>query len=243
MPTDEYESLLDREEAIGRAQPLAEKICPLLREVVNHGSMVFRRCTTASDNLTGENVDVAPLVLYRQIIELTDTIEVLFGASCIDGAIPSLRVAFEASMSLDYIMQADYERRSLAWLCAHTHRRIAGHRRLDARTAAGQEVGVAWERDLVGVSPIVSSVIHDSVVPVRQLENVLARSQMAPIEAEYQRLAARKRWRPPEWSEFFGGPKNRRELAKTIGREIEYSGSLRCLVRLSPRSRRSSNAL
>ena len=64
MPTDEFLPLLDRERAVSNATPLIEAACPLLREVVNHASMAFRRCTAASDNLGGENEDLAPFILY-----------------------------------------------------------------------------------------------------------------------------------------------------------------------------------
>jgi hypothetical protein len=89
MPTDEYKPLLDRQEAIGNAEPLAQVACPLLREVINHASWAFRRCDAASDAHGAENEDLAAFVLYRHLIELTDGIEVLCSASCVNAAIPA----------------------------------------------------------------------------------------------------------------------------------------------------------
>ena len=137
MPTEEYKPLLDRAHAIETAQPLIDAACPLLREVVNHASWAFRRCDAASDAHGGENEDLAAFTLYRHLIELVDGIEHLFAASCVDAAVPLLRAELEASLSLDYILQADYTRRSLAWSCAYLHSRIATHERRDARDASG----------------------------------------------------------------------------------------------------------
>src|SRR5689334_11860614 len=119
MPTEEFRPLLDREEAINRAKPLIDAAAPLLTELVNHASLAFRRCSVASDNVGGENEDLAPFILYRHTIELIDGIDVLVRSSCVDASVPVLRAALEASLSLDYIMRADYVRRSLSWTCAY----------------------------------------------------------------------------------------------------------------------------
>jgi hypothetical protein len=46
---------------------------------------------------------------------------------------------------------------------------------------------------------------------------------LQPIESEYQRFR-RERGRRPDWFQMFGGPASRRELARAVGREAEYSG-------------------
>ena len=87
MPTEEYKQLLDRGAAMSRAAPLIDAAAPLLTELVNHASVAFRRCTAASDNLGGENEDLAAFILYRHIIELIDGVDTLFRSSCVDASI------------------------------------------------------------------------------------------------------------------------------------------------------------
>jgi len=216
MPTEEYKPLLDREQAIASAEPLISAACPLLREVVNHASWGFRRCDAASDTHGGENEDLAAFVLYRHLIELTDGVEVLFAASCVDSAVPIVRAAFEASLSLDYILREDYTRRSLAWTCAYLHGRIAAHERLDANTVAGGAFTAAitseFDRGL--------SVPYDAGPSVAGLRRVLDRPQFKDLDAEYVKLRKQLN-RAPDWFRLVG-EKTRRSLARAVGRETEY---------------------
>jgi hypothetical protein len=191
MPTDEFKPLLDRERAITTATGLIDASVPVLRELVNHASMAFRRCTAASDHLGGENEDLAPFILYRHIIELIDGIEMLFRSSCVDAAVPVLRAALEASLSLDYIMKADYARRSLAWTCTYAHGRIKAYQQLDVTTVPGEDFANVRARELGTDSPAWRA--FDSTSRVAAMERVLSRPSMQPIEAEYRRLVAHKR--------------------------------------------------
>ena len=77
--------------------------------------------------------DIATLALYRQIIEITDGLEVLVSSCCPLAAIPLIRNSFEAFLSLDYILENenDYKNRSLAWIVGHIHNRLDFYERLD----------------------------------------------------------------------------------------------------------------
>jgi hypothetical protein len=221
MPTEEYRPLLDRDDAIARATALIDAACPLLRELVNHATLAFRRCTAASDNHGGENEDMAPITLYRHTIELIDGIEVMFRASCVDAAVPVLRAAFEASISLDYILQEHFTRRSLSWTCGYLHARIASHQQLDATTPAGTAFAAARDREMAGDAQPWQP--YNSAAPVANLEHVLNRPMLQPIETEYQRFRQTHNNRRPHWFQLFDGPRNRRELASAVHREWEYS--------------------
>jgi hypothetical protein len=216
MATEEYSPILDRAGAIANAQPLIDVISPLLVELVNHATWAFRRMTVATDNLGGENEDVASLISYRHLVEVMDGVEVLVRSACTEACIPLLRAAFEASLTIDYVMADQYARRSLAWMCVYAHRRIDRHRLLDNSTESGRELADALSREF---SWTMTS--HDSQDSVQRLQRVLQRPSMAAVEAEYQRLKIKSR-RKPEWFQLFDGPPNRRQLARAVGREAEY---------------------
>ena len=222
MPTDEYQPLLDRARAVVEAQELIGIAAPVLREVVNHASWAFQRCQAAPIHRGGENEDLAPLILYRHLIELADGVEVLLSSSCVDAAVPLVRSTFEASISLRYILAADYAQRSLAWTHSYLRSRIRIHERLDRNTPAGAAAGIVFDRDLdLRVGPPTA---YDSGPPVARLMALLARPSFAPIEAEFQRTKATKRKNYPDWYELFNGPNNRRELARAVGEEPQYIG-------------------
>ena len=159
---------------------------------------------------------LAAFVLYRHLIELTDGIEVLFSASCVSAAVPTIRAAFEASLSLDFILREDYTRRSLAWTCAYVHDRISAHERHDAKTKAGEQFAKTFEREMGGRPPSVS----DADVPVAALRRLLAREQFRDLDAEYLKLRKQLN-RAPDWFRLVG-VQTRRVLAKAVGRESEY---------------------
>ncbi|MCA1554180.1 MAG: DUF5677 domain-containing protein [Chloroflexi bacterium] len=77
-------------------------------------------------------------MLYLHIIEMTDGIEALIAESCPIPAIPLVRSSFEARLSIEYILKADYQRRSLAWLLVYAHYRLNGYESLDPSTDRGQ---------------------------------------------------------------------------------------------------------
>jgi hypothetical protein len=217
MPTEEFKPLLDRQEAIKHADPLINAACPLLREVVNHSAWAMQRCHAASDALGAENEDLAPFVLYRHIIELTDGMEVMFASSAVDAAVPVLRAQFEASLSLDFILRDDYVRRSLAWTCAYMHQRIDAHETLDATTATGAAYAKVW----IDESKEPHGHVYDAGPSVAALRSVLAREQFKELNAEYVKLR-KKLGYAPDWFKLVG-IKSRKQLARAIQRETEYA--------------------
>jgi hypothetical protein len=109
-PTEPAFKLLNRSQSIADAKPLIERASPLLREIVNYSTNVFMRCMHAGNS---GSKDLPAFTLYLHMIEMTDGIEVLMSQACCEPAVPLLRSSFEASMSLRYMLQEDYENRSL----------------------------------------------------------------------------------------------------------------------------------
>lgn len=54
-----------------------------------------------------------------------------------------------------------------------------------------------------------------------ELRRLLDSPQLAPIEAEFQRVKALMK-RPPKWYSLFGGPNNLRDLARRLSQESDY---------------------
>jgi hypothetical protein len=218
MSTDEYKELLDRDGAEHAARELIDAACPLLRELVNHATWAFVRCSSASDEdrRGGENEDLAPFVLYRLLIEQVDGIEVLLSRSCADAAVPLLRSAFETSLALTYILseESSYRERSLAWVCAYIHKLIHKHEQYDPSTRRGAErAEVLRKRYDITVPPC------DSKPAIEGLRRVLARPEFATLNPDYLARAAK---RAPNWFSLLGGPADRHQLAKRVGLESDY---------------------
>lgn len=219
MATGEFKKLLDRDRAIGDAQALIDKICPLLRELVDHGTWALARCVRAGDVIGQENEDIAAPFLYRHMLELTDGIEVLYRSSCSEAAVPTVRAAFETSLALAYVLQDQslFAQRSLSWVYCDLQDRIAIYRGLDETTGTGAAFRRKYETEL-GISAPLFEPGRNPATAAANLQKVLSRIQFKQIAAEY--AGAKKKY--PTWFSLFGGPANLRELADAVGRGIEY---------------------
>jgi len=137
MPTNALDSILYRELSKVSAREIISIASPLLQELVNYATNALARCANAKNRKVDE--DLAILVLYRHIIELTDGIEVLVSESSPVPAIPLVRSSFEALLAMEYILEngQEYERRSLSWLVGYVHKRLDLYDRLDPSTQKG----------------------------------------------------------------------------------------------------------
>ena len=95
MPTKPLETVIYRDLQIARSAKFLAVASPLFRELVNYGSNALIRCATSSTR--GENEDLAPLNLYRHILEMTDAFEVLIANAVLPQRLPYLVAASKPS--------------------------------------------------------------------------------------------------------------------------------------------------
>jgi len=218
MPTKPFEPLLYRELAKVAAKEIIDIASPLLQELVNYATNAFQRCQMSSTD--AEDEDLPVLVSYLHVIEMTDGIEVLISQSCSNPAVPLLRSSFEALLAIRYILEADYQQRSLSWIVGYVHSRIEGYETLDASSPRGRDFLTALSTDETRQYLALPSMPElEDAIP--NLQSMLRKPKYQPIEAEYERLR-QKRKRPPMWYNLFGGPPNLRELARTVERGAQY---------------------
>ena len=218
MPTDPFEGILNRDLVRVVALPITEVASPLLVELVNHATWALARCCSTKPTIEDDNL--APMSLYRHVIEMGDGVEVLVSQSCAVPAIPLIRSGFEALLSLRYILEGDYSRRSLSWLARHGRERLHGYERLDPATARGKQLEGIKVHDTVA-----GKIAFPSAEVARQgqarMRRILSRPAMHEIEEEVRRLKKEK-GNEPRWYGLFGGPSNLRELARRLDSEVQY---------------------
>lgn len=215
MPTKPLHSILYRELSVVAARDIIEIASPLLRETVNYATNVLGRCATA---VSGKEEHAVLLLLYLHMIEMTDTVEILISRSCPTGAKLPLRSSFEALLSLEYILETDYERRCLCWLAQFMHERMKVYESFDPSTTRGKELQALQARD------VWSTELPNPPEFPRFLENYrrrLAEPKYRAIESEYARGKLRR------WYQLFGGPSNLCDLARHLDRGAQYE----CLYR------------
>lgn len=216
MPTDPHQDILYRELAIVQVRDLFPNVAPLLREIVNFGTNAFVRCLSYGEG--EENVHLAPFTLYRHVLELTDSIEVMVDNGCPSAATPNLRSSFEGLLSLEYITEtpADYRTRSLSWLAAYIRRRLRTYRPLLVSSSEGKEFLTAIEEDKT-VRDFPSLPQDKVTAAIVNLENLLSKDQFREIQNAFSGYK-----REPHWYQLFGGPSNLQKLARHLGRPAQY---------------------
>ena len=218
MPTESLKSILDRELSLADAKSIIDISSPYLREIINYGTNLLARCETSS---TGkENEDVAPLILYFHIIEMTDGIEVLLNQSCPVTAIPLIRSSFEALLYLEYIMESDYKRRSIAFLNEMINNQIEAHELMIPTTQRAKTVRKEYEKDIANKGirwPDPSKALYNI-----NFYNKLKRGRLfEEIEIEKCRLKIELD-RKPKWHELYGGPSSLNDLAIVLYKKAQY---------------------
>jgi hypothetical protein len=218
MPTKPFEPLLYRELAKVAAKEIIDIASPLLQELVNYATNAFQRCQTSSTGTESEDLPV--LASYLHIIEMTDGIEVLISQSCPIPAIPLLRSSFEAQLAIDYILEADYQRRSFAWLVEYVHWRLSMYEMLDPSRQRGKEFRAALAAD-EALQAINLPPMPNLPQAIQNLQSLLGKPNYQIAEAEYHRLTKTRKG-SPRWYSFFDGPRSLEELSRHMGRSAQY---------------------
>ena len=218
MPTKPFEPLLYREFQKVTAKEVIDIVSPLLQELINYATNAFQRCQASSTGAADEDLPI--LVCYLHVIEMTDGIEVLISQSCPTPAIPLLRSSFEAQLAIDYILEADYQRRSFAWLVEYVHHRLTGYEMLDPSHQKGKDFRASLLSDEIGEYVKLPPMPNLPQI-IQNLISLLSEPNYQMAEAEYQKLKGISK-RKPNWYSLFGGPHSLRDLSRYVGRGAQY---------------------
>lgn len=208
MPS-EPSKWLDREGAPEAAKELIDLACPTLREVINRGTQIVEM----SQRMTAKHEpseDLPILLSYLHILEMADGIEVLLSKSCVNPTQPLLRSLLEASLSLHYLLSADTKRRCFAWLIAYYRKRQSWYESMSANTARGRQLRKEMEDDSIKFPNKIPEQMLDE--RIANLEKLFRSKNFVDADKEYQANSGGRR----EWYSLYGGPKNLRDLAKSL---------------------------
>ena len=158
-------------------------------------------------------------MMTRHVCESLDGVSVLAAQGCAETAKPLMRSSFEAMLGIQYILETDSERRGIAYQVAHAHRRISFYRKLDPNEQAGKELRTTLADD--PLFDIATPPDGEMQKRIANWQHMFARSEFAPIEAEWQ-SKRKQRKTDPAWYSLFNGPTNIRELAMHLKRGAMY---------------------
>jgi hypothetical protein len=207
------DGLLDRARSLKQAHEPITLAQPTLVEAVDFGADLFGRLLAAQRQDEVKDQRLALVFPYLILIEMLDGVEILLSSASPIVARLSLRTAFEALLTIDYILETDTQRRALAWVVCDVHRRIDVYEMLDPNTPKGKEYEKVRSVDvLVGQMPPLNV---NSSLPVKRLRRMLSYPHLVEAEKEFQTRRAVRR-NSPSWYSFYGGPSHLRQLAEHL---------------------------
>lgn len=192
MDSGSFRPLLDRDRARVENWEKIEKQSAVLKRLVDDATLRFIRCWQYRPDRS--LIHYSLFFLHRHVMEMTDGVEQLISGSCFGAAIPLVRSCFEAHLSMDFIMEKDYDMRSLAWLNNFIHKMLDETEMLDPTTARGKNLVASIKNDrfLPFVLPEMQT---DYAREASELITVLAQDEFVEIEKKREKLRQDKRMR------------------------------------------------
>jgi hypothetical protein len=193
---------------------LLGKFAALLRDSV---TFLWKHWNTAQLAAYGkqEHQHATILMLSRHVCEELDGVSVLAEKGCAEPCKPLMRSTYEAILGIEYILEADSERRAMAYQLAHAHRKISFYRKLDPNEQSGKELRALSTNDSLAGDTEWPTL--DTKPLIANLENLFKRPEFQPIEAEWQLRKGKAAWHA-----LFGGPNKFRDLAIHLKHGITY---------------------
>jgi len=146
---------------------------------------------------------------------MTDGVQVLIAQSCCEPVAPLIRSCFEGFLSLEYLLKDDYERRCLCWLYFDYLRSTQKFEQLDPESDRGKGFYEVFAREMPSVTVPRWPAEH-----LGNIRKISPNPRLTPIKEEFKRT--KKKCKTPEWYTLFDGPRNLRELARSLSMEGEY---------------------
>jgi hypothetical protein len=206
--------LLDDEAATAFASRELKLWTNLLRDLANYGSNLIPRAYSSSGKTLGDAVVIG--ILLRQVVAMTDAIEILLGRSAVHAAALQLRAMFEASIYTEWMLAGDREKKA-AYYYVHNLLRL---RLWGTRVQSGTAESLSFKgiMDKAGL-PVDQTLANEGKRQIQEIDRVLSQARFVAVRDEFQKW--KKRNGRPEWYSPLGVT-NLRAIAKNVNKEPLY---------------------
>lgn len=219
MSENPQSHVIDRETSKDAVDTHLQTQMALLRDLSDYGSNLVLRAFFSS------KTDMASIVVccvfLKQIVAMVDAVEVLLREGCGLAAVLPARAAFEASLYLHYVLEADSDLRASRYYVANVRndqnwakKLIPGTPEAKALNELAKELGVEEFDDADEKFAAASKQFEDT-------QENLAQPGLKEIDDEFT-AARKKRPYDVEWYTLGGGISSVRKLAIHLGRLPEY---------------------
>jgi hypothetical protein len=219
MREKEFKKLLDREKHIADVKQYFSNQLSTLTDMVNYGTWLIPR---AYDSSNKELEDVIVIgVLFKQVVRMTDAVEVLTSNGAVPPAFLQARAAFEASLYIDWILKEEANRKARYYYVSNLRNdRLWALRILEGMPE--QQEFTADTQDLAShinfKSPEIQQMAKKQLL---EIDRILKQTSFNFINNEFEKFRDKSN-REAFWYQFFLKPASLKRIAKDVGRPGEY---------------------
>lgn len=218
MPYKEINDLLPRE-IPSELKPILDFFSETIDNAVNFGTNLIK--WDIDKKLVGDE-HLAPIMFFRNILELTDGISILIKSSSVDTCHTLQRSLIENVLALKYLLETekDFKNRSLSYTVWLTHKDLKICEKYDDTTQSGKQLTKELQKDdLVGDTYSIKKTEQFELLKKNSIE-LLELPIYKSINAEYIRTNGINK--NPNWYSLFDGPRNIEGLAKYLKMHATY---------------------
>jgi len=213
-PEQEFKRLLDREHAVSDVRQHLSRWIALMQDLVNYGTNLIPRCFTSSARTLGDVILIGTLL--RQAVAMLDGAEVLLSNGAVHSAKLQMRALLETALYIDWVLLGDADRKTDYYYVHNLRRKRRWAERIRGVSPAGREF--VEMMDAIGV-PTPQDRKNLAEGQIAEIDRVLAKPRFALINADFE--DHRKGTGDTHWYSPLG-PKNLREVAKSVGKLPQY---------------------
>jgi len=214
---NEFRGLLDREKVLADVHRAFSPQLDLVRDLTNYGTNLIPRCFTSSDHDLKDVVLIG--ILLRQAVAMLDGIELLLSNGAVYAAGLQARALFEASVYIDWILQADTERKATYYYVHNVRRQRRWAERLSPGSPEAAAFAAAMPPNFASLrNPKAQEQARKTLEDVRR---VLSQPTFAAANAAFDRCARKNGKGDRAWYVPLG-MRSVSALVKAVGRTAEY---------------------
>lgn len=171
----------------------------------------------------GGNENYLAYMMFRHFLELTDSLSCLIKESSIDPCKVILRTMVESSLTIEYLIMEDFERRSHSYFVAEAMKERSNLLQLVEGTQMAKQLEATIKKDrILKNTPSVSIPVEEVQRQLTNIEDMMKRPGFKEAFEEYEKITSNSKEKHPSWYCYWGGPSSLIELAQRINKTGYY---------------------
>jgi len=215
----EFKQLLDREKHIEDVKKYFSNHLNTLEDMVNYGSWLIPRAYDSSKKGWTDIVTIG--VLLKQIVRLTDSIEVLVSNAIVLPGFLQGRAAFEASLFIEWILKEDNENRAKHYYVSNLRNKRSWALRLIEGTIQQEQFSNDTEELASHIDFNETDFQELAKEQLADINRVLAQEDLKIIDDELEKLYQIRKIEP-NWYAPITKRNSVRKIARNVNRLPEY---------------------